>query len=701
METAMSLFSRETESLWPLALVLIVFGVSAGGESSQSQEAKSPEIRWKHISSQKGDLPVPHPDSKQQTGALVADFDKDGVTGFVLAYRQKPPALVWYRFNGKSWDRHVIEKDFLTIEAGGAAFDIDRDGDLDIVFGGDAQTNEVWWWENPYPRFDSDVPWKRRLIKNSGANQHHDQVFGDFKGTGNSQLIFWNQKAQALFLADIPSDPRSTEPWRYVEIFSGRAGEGIAGAALYAEGAATFDVDGDGKADLLAGNYWFKHQPGNTFTPIQVGKIGGRIAAGKFKQGKVAQIVIAPGDGSGPLMFYECEGDPTDRAAWKGRDLLGRQMVHGHTLDVGDINGDGHLDIFAAEMAKWTREPVEADHPQATAWILYGDGSGNFTNTELVVGHGWHEGKLADLDGDGDLDVLNKPYTWYAPRVDIWLNNGTGPRKAGPASQSDSAGRQGFTGKLAMELWTYRRELAEDLPGTLSMIRKLGFTDVETASFYGRSAKEFRQYLDKAGLTCSSYIARYDRLAKEIDTVITEAKSLGAGYVLTAGIPRQGDFKPEDCRRASRDFNEWGRKLKEHGLQFGYHPHGFEFVPTSDGNLFDTMLALTESDLVFFEMDVFWFLHGGADPVGYLKKYPKRFPLMHLKDMRKGTATRILTGKAPHESSVTLGTGMLDMPAILRAAADAGVEIYYLEDESPDTAKQVPASMEYLKSVRF
>src|SRR5262249_37164235 len=150
---------------------------------------------------------------------------------------------------------------------------------------------------------------KRHVIKNDGATQHHDQVVGDFKGTGQPQLAFWNQGAKTIFLADIPADPRHTEPWPRVAIFSGQAGEtGDQGAFRYAEGMAAADIDGDGKVDLLAGNYWFKHTGGNQFRPIKVGSIGGRIVAGKLKSGKFPQIVIAPGDGVGPLKWYECTG---------------------------------------------------------------------------------------------------------------------------------------------------------------------------------------------------------------------------------------------------------------------------------------------------------------------------------------------------------------------------------------------------------
>ena len=328
---------------------------------------------WQRLSSADGQLPNPG-GSNQQTGVLVADFDRDGATDIVVSYRVKGPALVLMRRKGETWSRQVIEPEFLTVEAGGTAFDIDGDGDLDIVFGADGQNREVWWWENPYPVFNANQPWKRHLIKEGGAKQHHDQAFGDFKGTGRPQLVFWNQGAKTIFLAEIPKNPRTAGLWPLEVIFSGQAGESINNAAQYAEGVEAFDVDGDGRPDLLAGNYWFKYENGK-FNPIRIGTIGGRIKGGHFKPGQVAQIVIAPGDGSGPLKIYECNGDPTQSDCWTGRDLLGRDMTHGHTLDVGDVDGDGNLDIFAAEMAKWTKGTAP-DNPSAEAWILYGDGKG-------------------------------------------------------------------------------------------------------------------------------------------------------------------------------------------------------------------------------------------------------------------------------------------------------------------------------------
>jgi sugar phosphate isomerase/epimerase len=660
------------------------------------------QIQWQRKSSAAGGLPVPGT-SREQTGDVMARLDPDSpATDFVISSRVTGPALVWYRRKQDGWDRYVIEKDSLTIEAGGAAADIDGDGDVDLVFGDDWQGGNLYWWENPYPNFDPAVPWKRHLIKQGGAHQHHDQIFGDFEGLGKPQLVFWNQGAKTLYLAQIPTDPRHTAPWQFAPIFSGTAGEGTNDAARYAEGLDAFDVDGDGKVDLLAGNYWFKYLGDGRFKAVQVGVIGGRIRPGHFKPGKYAQIVIGPGDGSGPLMMYECadSDDPAEASSWKGHRLLDRDMIHGHTLEIGDIDHDGNLDILAAEQGKWTTDPAPLDHPDATAWILFGDGKGNFRTTVLDHGEGWHDGRIADFDGDGDLDLLQKPYAWDAPRVDVWLNNGTDQVKPWTGKTAATYQLYRFDEPITMELWTYRRELQRDLTGTLKTIHALGVSEVETSSFYGHTAAEFRQLLSDAGMSCVSIVTPYARMRDDLKGVIADASAVGATYVIVSDIPRSGLLSEDNVHAAARDFNAWGQALKSNGLQFAYHPHGFEFGHTKTATLFDVLVEETHADVVSFELDTFWFRQGGVDPARFLEKYPSRFRLMHLKDIARGTKED-LSGAAPEESSVALGQGELNWKEILRAARGAGIREYMIEDENPQAAAQVPQSLHYLRELEF
>ena len=227
----------------------------------------------------------------------------------------------------------------------------------------------------------------------------------------------------------------------------------------------------------------------------------------------------------------------------------------------------------------------------------------------------------------------------------------------------------------------------------------MGFHELELPELYGMTASALRQELDKADLRCTSIVFPYDRFANDLNGTVQDAKTLGAEYVVIGWIPHNGTFSPEDVTRATHDFNAWGKALSEQGIKFDYHPHGYEFQPAVEGTLFDRMVHNTDSRFVNFEMDVFWIVHPGQDPVALMRKYPTRFPLMHLKDLRKGEPTGVLTGSAPEESSVALGQGQLDFPAILREAKRIGVKRYYLEDEAPNAAEQLQQSLHYLDSL--
>jgi len=650
-----------------------------------------PDPVWRNLSSKRGEIPGPPGGSTQQTGAVIGDFDGDGINDFVLSFRQKPPALVWYRRNATGWESYVIEKEYLTVEAGGAVHDIDGDGDSDIVFGGDAQSTDVWWWENPAPSFAKDVPWKRRLIKTGGKTQHHDQVFDDFLGTGRAQLAFWNQRARTLYLAESPKDPRNTGTWPLIEVATGVT----AGSTPYTEGMSAFDVDADGKVDLLAYDSWFKHIGDTRFKQVKFAEEGGLIFAGYFKPSKYPQIVVSPGDGVGRVRLYECVGTPENTADWKARDLIGREVIHGHSLQLGDLNRDGHLDILVAEMAKWREKEPGRDHPEASAWILYGDGQGNFDKTEVVVGHGWHEARLADLDGDGDLDLLNKPYTWDTPRVDVWLNNGTRPAPGGTGTSAS------FHGPVALQLYSLREMFGKNVPLGVQTARSLGFREVEVSTTYGLPAAQYRAMMNRAGLVPVSTILDFGQFATNLDQVVADAKVLGVKFVGTAGIPHQGSLTEADARKAAEVFNRAGEALQRNGLRFFYHNHGFEFVPHGDGTLFDLIVRETRPEFVSFEMDIFWTVHPGQDPVKLLQKYPNRFALMHVKDMRQGTKTGLLTGREDVRNDVALGTGQIDLPAVLRAAQASGVKHFIIEDESPDVLTQVPQSIRFLESLAW
>lgn len=262
-----------------------------------------------------------------------------------------------------------------------------------------------------------------------------------------------------------------------------------------------------------------------------------------------------------------------------------------------------------------------------------------------------------------------------------------------------SAQKPLFTAPLGVQTYTFRRSIGTDPIKVLDTIKALGFTEIE--GFAQRlGPAEFKKLCDARGLSIPSTGAGYEDLNNKIDSVIWRAKTLGAKYVMCAWIPHQNNVLTfEDAKKAAEDFNRAGKILKENGLTLSYHAHGYEFQPYEDGTLLDYIFKNTNPDYVSFQMDIFWIQFGGGDPVGLLKKYGSRWKMMHIKDMRKGIK-KDLTGLTSVDNDVALGTGELDLPAILKEAKKVGINHYFIEDESNSYASQVPQSITYLKNLK-
>lgn len=377
------------------------------------------EYIWKHLTTASGDLAVPNIGTEQCT-AVVADFDKDGVNDFIITERTSAPGIVLYRGSREDrWTRSVIDDQPRHLEAGGVAMDVDGDGDLDFIGAGDWKSNEIRWWENPYPHIGE--LWKSHIIKSSGAAKHHDMAAADLDGDGKPELVFWNQDAHGLFVARIPPDVRNASAWPITQIYSYSADSEPVQRGKPAsfrginehEGLAVADIDGDGKPDIVGGGRWFRNLGGLKFEAnlIDPSYSFSRAAVGQLKKGGRPEVVFVVGDGSGPLNWYEWV-----KGTWIPHKIA--DINYGHSLAVLDFDGDGNLDIFCAE------QRLNGGNPESKIYIFFGDGEGNFTPTVVAQGYDLHEAKVADLNGDGRLDILGKPYNYQTPRLDIWLNEG-------------------------------------------------------------------------------------------------------------------------------------------------------------------------------------------------------------------------------------------------------------------------------------
>jgi sugar phosphate isomerase/epimerase len=255
---------------------------------------------------------------------------------------------------------------------------------------------------------------------------------------------------------------------------------------------------------------------------------------------------------------------------------------------------------------------------------------------------------------------------------------------------------------LGIQLWSLRAQFKTDGAAALDVAKQYDLKEIEAWGGTGLAPAQLLEATKARGLTIVSSHVGYDALKKDLAGVVRDTKALGAKYAFVAHLPKFRGLNADGVKALAAEFNAFGEAFKAEGIHFGLHNHGFEFTPTGNGDEigFDVFARETKPELVCFELDVFWAVHAGQDPVKLLQKYPKRWVALHVKDMRKGAPTNLSDGTAPATDAVAVGQGQIDWPAILKTAKSIGVKYYFLEDETTAPLECIPASVKYLRGLK-
>src|SRR5579884_1744214 len=254
---------------------------------------------------------------------------------------------------------------------------------------------------------------------------------------------------------------------------------------------------------------------------------------------------------------------------------------------------------------------------------------------------------------------------------------------------------------VGLQLYTLRDQLEKDVAGTIQQVAKIGYKDVEIYSLYVKSPNEFSKILSDNGITASSGHYLLPMVKTGFEKHVEDAKALGLKYMVNAILQPEERKSFDDFKQLVDIFNKAGQATQKVGIQFCYHNHNFEFTKYDDTTAYDYLLKSVDPKLVKFEMDCFWVTHAGADPVAYFKKYPGRFPLLHIKDMKdKPAPTHELDAKLGLFAPV--GHGTIDWKRIFAAAREGGMKHYYVEEDfcEQPPLEAIKMSYDYLSKLQ-
>lgn len=260
------------------------------------------------------------------------------------------------------------------------------------------------------------------------------------------------------------------------------------------------------------------------------------------------------------------------------------------------------------------------------------------------------------------------------------------PRGLMARQQSDRIDR------IGLQLYTVRDAMQADFDGTLARVAAVGYRDVEFAGYFGRSAAQVRASLARAGLAAPSAHVGLDVLGDAWKRTLDDAHAIGHRYLVVAWIDEKDRKDLDAYRRVADRFNRAAEEAAAAGIRFAYHNHSFEFA-RFDGKLaYDVLLAATDPARVLLEMDLYWLVQGGQDPLAYFARWPGRIRMVHVKD----------SAGPPEHRMVDVGAGVIDWRTIFAHRAQAGFEHCFVEHDQPaDPFASIAASYAYLRRLRF
>lgn len=252
------------------------------------------------------------------------------------------------------------------------------------------------------------------------------------------------------------------------------------------------------------------------------------------------------------------------------------------------------------------------------------------------------------------------------------------------------------TKNFGIQLYTLRDDMPKDPKGVLKQLSTFGYKQIEgfegpQGMFWGMSNTDFKKYMDDLGM---SFVSCHCNTTKDFEKKAADAAAIGVKYLIN---PYEGADKTiEDYKKFAAEFNANGEICKKNGIRFAFHNHDFSFNAMNGEFPQDILMQNTDASLVDFEMDMYWVVTAGQDPEAWLKKYPKRFRLCHVKDRTKNATDR--------EATCTLGEGSIDYPKLLKTAKENGMEYYIVEQERYDGTtplKAAEADAAYMKKLEI